>query len=360
MPTKIVKTVTPHPNKKRRASRSPKNQTAVASQPDSDDEETEFEWNGDALPTSPDLIPTSPSKKKAKIQPSDDKENKDPQEEEQEEDDGADPPEEKEGEDPPAAEESAEEAPAVAAAAAAAAEEGAEEVPALVAAAAGAEEAPAVEAPVVFRSFASPVRNGSNPYYVHFQLVNRKLVSFYLSRSRFGNAKTYANHVIRTAVQKSEAWIRPFNISDDDFFLHVDGELQPHFPGSRYNKRCFMMDGIFDFKSEQEFITFVRPIALKICEEVNKRLNHDSKISVPQNDLELIRIMDDSVMSDVIGMDSACEKLLAVLGESYEPSKFEKNRELIYSFFRAGSIPRRVGAILGCSESDMEEAPVYN
>ena len=81
MPTKIVKTVTPHSNKKRRASRMPKNQKVAASQPDSDDEETKFEWS----------IPSSPSKKKAKIQPSDNKENKDPEEEE--EDDEADPPE---------------------------------------------------------------------------------------------------------------------------------------------------------------------------------------------------------------------------------------------------------------------------
>ena len=49
------------------------------------------------------------------------------------------------------------------------------------------------------RSFSSPTtkRREANPYYIHFILVNRTLVAFYFSRSRFGNDKTYANYVMR-------------------------------------------------------------------------------------------------------------------------------------------------------------------
>ena len=368
MPTKVIKTASS--NKKRRASKSPpKEKPPHLSQTtsfDSDDEETEWV---DTL----EVVPSSQSKK-AKIQPSDvEKKGELLVEEEagkQSPPPSSPPPEEegenppavpaKEGQQPPADEGGAEAAPPAAVEAPSVAGGAPPAVERAPAPPAVAGNAPPAQGPLEFRSFASPVRNGANPYYIHFQLVNRRLVSFYLSRSRFGNAKTYATHLLRTAVQKNEAWIRRFNVSDDDFYLHVDGVPQPHYPGARYNKRCFLIDGLFNFRSEQEFIDFVRPIAETIIQNLNKKLNHDSKVAVPPTDLELIKILDDSVLADVIGVDAACEKLLGVLGEDYEASKFDANKDVVYSFFKAGSIPRRIGAILGCSESDMEEQPIYN
>lgn len=213
---------------------------------------------------------------------------------------------------------------------------------------------------VSFKTFRSPNKSGANPYNISFILVKGMLVGFYFTRAKFGTNKTYANHLMRQSILKGESWVAPLNVSEDEFFFHIDGVAQKHFPGCQYNKRLFLLEGAYDFDSTEEFTAFVRPLAGVIAREMNKRLNVDSQLSVPLKDEDLVQVLEDGVFADVAGKDAACEKLVSVLGEDYDPTEFEDNKELIYSFFRPGTIPNHIGKLLGCSASDMQAEPIYN
>jgi len=66
------------------------------------------------------------------------------------------------------------------------------------------------------------------------------------------------------------------------------------------------------------------------------------------------------VFANVAGESAACEKLIAALGEDYNPEEFEDNEEIVYSLFKSpGRIPYHIGKLLGCSASDMQEQPIY-
>jgi len=68
----------------------------------------------------------------------------------------------------------------------------------------------------------------------------------------------------------------------------------------------------------------------------------------------------DGVSADIAGESAACKKLIGVLGEDYNPEEFEDNEEIVYSFFKPGSIPNHhIGKLLGCSASDMQDQPIY-
>ena len=212
------------------------------------------------------------------------------------------------------------------------------------------------------RSFSSPKKKkkDSNPYNIHFVLVNRKLFFFYFSRERFGNDRTYANHLMKQATLRRPPWVDAHNISDDELFYHINGVIQKHFDGSRYNKRLFFINEELTFETNEEFAAFARPIAKDIETNLNQELNKDSRVSVPASDSDLIQVLDDGVFADIAGREGAMVKLLDILGEDYKTSDFNDNTDLIYTFFRPGQIPRAIGPILGASEADMVERPIYN
>ena len=166
---------------------------------------------------------------------------------------------------------------------------------------------------------------------------------------------------MRQMTQTRPPWVDEHAISADEFFYHVNGEIQPHFEGHRYNKRLFFIDAAYDFETNEQFKLFARSVAVAVERNINVRLNRDSRITVPDSDDTLVQIMDDSVFADVAGRSAALEKLLMILGENYDKeTQFEENADLIYSFFRRGSIPRDVGILLGAPPADMEEPPIYN
>ena len=221
------------------------------------------------------------------------------------------------------------------------------------------ENPPSIVPKVVFKSIKSPSKKGSYPLLIRFLFVNDKLVCFYFDREKYGNNKTYANHLLRQAILKEVDWLSDFNLSADEFFLHVDGVPQKHYPGAKYNKRLFLLDGLYVFDNFEGLVAFVRPLATIIVEELNKRLNKDSRVTLPSSDDELIKVMDDSVFADVAGDNAACEKLIDVLGEDYTPDEFNEHSSTIYSFFKPGNIPNHIGKLLGCSASDMKEEAIY-
>ena len=110
---------------------------------------------------------------------------------------------------------------------------------------------PAFSSPnIKFKTFSSLVsKGGANPYHIRFVCVKRTLVAFYFTRAQMGNKKTYANHLMRLAVVKERGWAATINVDDCEYFLHVDGKVQPHFQGSQYNKRLFSVNGSFTFES---------------------------------------------------------------------------------------------------------------
>ena len=214
---------------------------------------------------------------------------------------------------------------------------------------------------VSFKSFSSPLKkNSANPYYVRFVFIANRLVAFYLSRARYGTNKTYANHLIRMAILRDKPWVLRLNISEDEFFLHEEGRMVPHFPGSKYNKRLFLLDGAYNFSTQEEFAKFARPVANLIATKLNVKLNIDSKVSVPPKDNELTLVCEDQVFSDFAGTSACCEKVASIVGDDHDPADFESVSDIVYAFFKPGSIPRALGPIIGCNESDMEEKAIYN
>ena len=213
-------------------------------------------------------------------------------------------------------------------------------------------------------NFSSPLKGkkSSNPYYIHFMLVKKKLVAFYFSRALYGTDRTYANHLMKTLAGKTTppAWVTDLNVSSDEFNLHVNGVIQPHYSGCKYYKRLFMLDGTYKFKSRKHFVKFARKKAIKIEENLNKTLGTDSKVSVPVKDEDLIEIKDDSVFADVAGASAAGGKLVSILGEDYDPNDFEEYKDLCYAFFKPGGFPSHIGRIVGCSDADIEEPAIYN
>src|SRR5210317_817057 len=158
------------------------------------------------------------------------------------------------------------------------------------------EKPPSIVPKVVFKSINSPSKKGRNPLLIRFLFVNDKLVCFYFNCEKYGNNKTHANHLLE--ILKEVDWLSDFNLSADEFFLHVDGGVpQKHYPGAKYNKRLFLLDRLYNFDNFEELVAFVRPLAMIIVEELNKRLNKDSRVTLPSSNKELIKAMDDSVFN---------------------------------------------------------------
>lgn len=221
-----------------------------------------------------------------------------------------------------------------------------------------------VSVKVEVMNFSSPLKGkkSSNPYYIHFMLVKQTLVAFYFSRARYGTNKTYANHLMMTLAGKNPppVWVTELNVSSDEFHLHVNGVIQPHYNGSKYHKRLFMLDGAYKFKDRQAFVTFAREKAVAIEANLNLNLGSDSKVSVPEKDEDLVELKHDAVFADVAGRNAAGDKLVSILGEEYDPNDFEDYRDLCYAFFKPGTFPSHIGRIVGCSEADIEEPAIYN
>jgi len=213
---------------------------------------------------------------------------------------------------------------------------------------------------VAFKSFfKSPEKKKNNPYWIRFHYLSEKMICMHFQRARFCNNKTYANHILRKDIMNNSTWLSEINFSDDEFFLYENNVVQKDYPGSKYNKRLYLLNGIYSFDNKQEVIAFVRSIANIIAKNLNNRLTQDSQVSVPPSDDVLLDIKNDGVFADVAGESAACEKLIAVLGDDYDPEDFEDSEKVIYSFFKPGSIPNHIGKLLGCSASDMQDQPIY-
>jgi len=87
----------------------------------------------------------------------------------------------------------------------------------------------------------------------------------------------------------NSTWLSEINFSDDELFRYENNVVQKDYPGSKYNKRLFLLNGIYSFDNKQEVIAFVRSIANIITKALNNRLTQDSQVSVPPSDDVLLQ-----------------------------------------------------------------------
>ena len=143
---------------------------------------------------------------------------------------------------------------------------------------------------VAFKSFLkSPEKKKNNPYWICFQYLSEKMSCMHFQRARFDNNKTYANHLLQKEIMNNSTWLSEINFSDDELFRYENNVVQKDYPGSKYNKRLFLLNGIYSFDNKQEVIAFVRSIANIIAKALNNCLTQDSQVSVPPSDDVLLQ-----------------------------------------------------------------------
>ena len=97
------------------------------------------------------------------------------------------------------------------------------------------------------------------------------------------------NHLLRKEIMNNCTWLSKINFLDDEFFLYENNVVQKDYPGSKYNKRLFLLNGIYSFDNKQEVIAFVRSIVNIIAKALNNHPTFDSQVSVPPSDDVLLQ-----------------------------------------------------------------------
>lgn len=210
-------------------------------------------------------------------------------------------------------------------------------------------------------AFGSPVKAKkpvANDYHIVFlRFADDKLVGCHLQRKVMKTSQTWASYLLFQRCSKKDKWCTELGLSPLQYYYHEDGKPVKSSPGQNYHERFYFFEHVFEFGSDEEFIEFCRETGRTIADHINPlvKFKIDQKITVPTLDSELVHYRPDDVLSDVVGVDAACQTLVAALGADYSgtAAEFAENQAFIYSIFHPGKIPREMATFLGCSASDI-------
>jgi len=209
--------------------------------------------------------------------------------------------------------------------------------------------------------FSSIQSDSGNILHPHFLCVKpyhggkEVFIGVIFKRKFIPTPKTYGSFVMHDAIIKRDLWAVDYYPLG--FSYHKNGKVVKSFPGSSYSTRFHLMHSCYEFDDEEEMYNWLKAKAIEIRNNVNKKCTDvESKLTVADHPTELFTILEDTVLSDVIGVQKGTELLLAMLGDNYvqgSPEWFERNKDKVYAVFKPGNIPASMARYLGCSAADV-------